>query len=285
MPIDFIKVIHRNVCVESLLSNRNLDFRSDYNRTTSEIYPTMVANYHNMKFTIKGKYLIIEGSLHKYWNDKGQNSNDFNHSDIITTIENLCSMLNLDASDFSIHQIEYGVNINLDFKSTTVLKHLIAFQNKQFCKGAVSKGEFYTTEFNEFRIKVYDKAKQYKLPNEIMRFEIHVKKMRYIKDLEISSLSDLANRSKLIAFGELLLNRWDDILLFDWTINKNELKAVKQLEFYYQSQCVNYWLDLNKNQRNKMKDKYSKMVSTYSNQVQNKLYQLIESKINLVNWS
>lgn len=160
---------------------------------------------------------------------------------------------------------------------------MIAYQNKQFCKGAILHGNFYTSEFNEFRLKVYDKGFQFNLPSQIMRFEIHVKKMRYIKGLGIKTLSDLTDRGKLIDFGVLLLDRWDNILLFDWTINRGELRAKKLIEFYYQSQSVNYWLDLNKNQRNKMKKKYSKLLSDYSNEIQKKLSKLIEAKINHCN--
>ncbi len=278
MLIDFFKAVHHNVCAESLLHNRDLQFVSTYNRATSELYPTCLATVHNLKLTIKGKNLIIEGSLHKYSNLGKHNYSDFTYSDLLESIDKICSKLQLDAKDFILQQLEFGINVQLPFKTNTVLNNLLIYQGNPICKGAIKNGDFRSVDLHEYRLKAYDKALQYGLDSPLMRFEVHITKMRQIQSTNIKTLDDLRNQSKLVQLAKILINRWDNVLLFDWTIDLERLKESDKI-FYYQVQNKKYWLELNKNQRNKMKERYKKIVLNHSKNVQQEISSKMLSKI------
>jgi len=69
---------------------------------------------------------------------------------------------------------------------------------------------------------------------EVLRFELKFNTMRRVNSCKIHQLKDL--KENIVYLIEPLLNAWDDILLFDPTIEQEEMKL--------KYNNVNFWLSL-----------------------------------------
>ena len=84
------------------------------------------------------------------------------------------------------------------------------------------------------------------------------------------TLADTLTESFINAVGELLVLRWNETLLYDWTINTNQLTRKQKVKLKdYRNQ--NYWIDLSKNgKKNQLSreiKKYQKIVANHSQNV------------------
>ncbi len=283
MPIDFIKGVHTNIDVHTLLKNNKLHFKSDYSHRTSEVYPVKVAKYKGLKFTIIGKYLKIEGSLHKFKNNGKQNHDDFTYSDLVKVINELEELLQIDCSLVSLENVEFGVNLLMEWESSLILQHLISYSTTEFRNAAIKSGTYKTAILDDFQPKVYDKAVQYSLLYNLLRLEIHVNKMRYVQSTGIKTLADLKNKTKLMLLRLLLIEVWEKIFLFDWTIHKEKGKQAIGVEQFYQMQQFSFWKGLNNKQRYKQRNKYkTKLVVPFSQNVHEQITKKIFEKFDFL---
>lgn len=113
------------------------------------------------------------------------------------------------------------------------------FKDVEVNKG---KGNYRRAYHCNFSIKAYDKSLQFDLPYELFRFEIHFNKMRDLKQYRIIYLSDLKDKSKLESLKNELLTKWDEVLLYDWTIDLNVPECEKPKGFN-EWRLASYWED------------------------------------------
>ena len=85
------------------------------------------------------------------------------------------------------------------------------------------KENFAQVEYDDFYLKIYNKGFQFGMDENILRIEIKTKRMREFSG--IRTLADLTTKNLDKAILRLL-KRWDDVLLYDCTINENNLSKL-----------------------------------------------------------
>lgn len=216
--IDFIK-LDISHDIENVTNNEGLAFYRRIAEATGEYKEYVSAEHKNILLKLKkGRYLELEGSIHKYFNDGQHNHNDFGISEISKSINDLSSNIRFDPSSARLRNIEFGVNITVPYNATDFLKHqLINFKGFPKTKNGPYKGKGWMVEFEQtsYLIKFYDKGSHYDLCSNILRFEIRTRRMEYIKSTEIRTLSDLTDTTKIVRLIPILLNAFDKLLIYD----------------------------------------------------------------------
>lgn len=232
--IDFVKLVVKDVLF--IKKNKNLDFEVGVNLETGELRNYCEAEKEGLVFRLYDNgTLIIKGSLHKYYNKGEHNHNSFNWLMLNRSIDKLINLIDVDAELLVLQNIEVGVNISPYGRTLLTLMSIMFHKSKQF---SISKGGYYgQVQHSDYYLKVYDKAKQYGLNTQIMRVELKYVKMRTLNSKGIYNLGDLRTMDKVKPLIELLKHEWNEVLMFDSTIN---LKRLKPLDIQLSSHL--YWI-------------------------------------------
>ena len=103
--------------------------------------------------------------------------------------------------------------------------------------------------------------------------------MSDLKKYSIIYLDDLRDKTKLEYLKKELLKRFDEVFLYDWTINEDTIK--RNPKEFHSWRLWYYWInDLNKSNRNKRKKTYNKIINKHSNKVKEQIRGLIKQKTN-----
>lgn len=256
--IDYINIEIINTAPEILTNNRLLNFGNMVNTDSGEViqkrhgYLNKVAMYKNLKIEIstnlKTKFstINITGSIHKYAQNN-TNHQDFNFANVKETINELCNTLHLNPSNCLLHHIEFGLNINPLHSTTDILNSII------LCKGIdYEKKEFNNTgylksfEFSQYKIKIYDKGKQYDLNNNLLRFEVKVQRMQYLhsKGIKINTLYDLTTSVFYTDLLKVIISNIDNILFYDYRIEQLQILNKNHLLIMAKGANPQYWIKL-----------------------------------------
>ena len=286
--IDFVKIqlINYNSDWFKKIEEKPLiEFKTTVSTKTGELSNKKEAEFRGMKLIIyESGFTLLQGSLHKYWNHGQHNYNDFTFHDLQNVINDLKKTLDLDLNKCVLRNLEVGVNITPPINTNSILNNLIIHQGKKFkdVSLGLSNVNYKQAEHERYYLKVYNKKIQYdnqfEILNELMRIELKIVKMIDINKLGITSLLDLTNKKKILSLKPNLLKAWDDIVLFDETLNKNRLTNFQKETKINQWQNSNYWLGLGKQYRYEQKRIYYILVKNYSQQIQKQVRRLIEIK-------
>lgn len=283
---DFVNLDISYIGAQFLLDSPKIRFY-EYNKTdlqTGELilkeirYRRRKCEYYgelgNLRiFIYKNGEINLEGSLHKFFNKGLHNHNDFTICNLIQVINELRT-IGIDPNRTKIKHLEYAVNlIDLPFSTPKIIDNLMIHTGK----GAPQKfkhkslntpSDFITIEPRDnFTLKIYDKAKQYGLKVNNFRFEVKQTKGSVLKKIGLNFLSDLLDPKILESLGSLLLKRWDEVLLDDWTIRENELSIKEKINLKDYTNHK-YWIKLHKETREKNRNKYSQTIKRYKKLVQ-----------------
>lgn len=281
----------RNV-TSSILSSDALDFKVKVCHKTGEFKRKYVAErwhltftYHEGTETMSGLPLLkVQGSLHKAFNritgnftqhDDGYNGNDFNRTSMVYTLSWLSNELAVDLFQAKITSVEIGVNIILPFEPKSVLEGLL-----------MHKGRTFDSSFNnckleakhtQYRVKCYDKGRQYRDHQSKLRFEIHLSKSKIANDYGCVTLGDFVQVGILKRFKTLLLKHWNIITFYDYSLDKGNLtKGERDMCLRFKNPI--YWRQLEPNRRNRPRQKLLEIAHLYSECRKGKIAQLISAK-------
>lgn len=214
-----------------------------YQVTVKETIVTKVNGNRMITF-----FLIIDGSLHKnHFN--GVNYLPFSWDSLQAQINYLEAQLQLSPDLMELVNLEFGVNIMMPFEVFTFLqRNLIAFKGQSFNRYNPDRNGLclgYVCPLSQYSVKAYDKGIQFDLPDYLMRFELRYIKMQILKEWGIKCLTDLKNLDKVNSLLSLLLAAWDNVLLFDNSINLEspELKRL-DLELLREGRRPGFWMEL-----------------------------------------
>ena len=199
------------------------------------------------KYTDKSRkyYLEITGSLHKN-HQKGSNFKRFSFLDCCKEIKHLCDSLQLDSKQVQIVNLEFGVNIRVDFAPYEYIEnHLISYKCNKFDRykrGKKKKHLGYYCEMEEYIVKLYDKGLQNGLQYHLMRFEYRIREMHnYIKSTGIRTLYDLMDVDLVSKLIDILLSAWDKVFLYE-EIDVTGIKLTPTLKkILPKADNVRYW--------------------------------------------
>ena len=283
---DGFKIECRKTPAAKWLNNPLIKFPLIVDRTTGAEAANTTTKYKSLKFDIHcsdpdrvNKRCFVSGSVHKYWNGNGSNANDFKLSNVIDTVKNLCSKFDISVDEKLIN-VELGVNVELPITAKEFISRIISMPQRRLIEMNAEMPEFgrecHTDEYN---IKVYDKGMQQNIKaKNLLRFEIKVNKLRFLRAYGIKTLADLCDPNKVIGLGNLLYKMFLEIIYFDTPENLDELPDKTQVEILKMSN-PRYWTSLDKDRRYKLRKKYEILLSeTESYKVRNEAAQAIIDK-------
>ena len=240
--IDGIKTYDLKTNPQKLIENPYLDghWKTTINSDAEPLFD--FAEYFGLKFQLKHRKVRLQGSVHKYRNEGRHNYDDFTAVDVAEVVRELSERFEIDTAQTLLNNVEFGVNVVLPFGVHIVLDNLIVYKGKEFMRVSKDGMNYYQCEKTHFIIKIYDKSLQYKLPNNVLRFEIKVMRMQYLetKGIKLRYLSDLLNRDIYEPLGNILTEVFEGILFGDNTLNEKTLNT-KELETYLRGSNSKTW--------------------------------------------
>ena len=289
---DFIKCDTKYISIQSIIQNEFLDFHSKLNHKTGEVKENeLIAEDDGLEFVIKNnQYLSFNGSVHKYWNHTNTNFNDYSIKDYKLTIDTLNKKFDLNPFFCHLRNLEFGVNINLPFDTETFLNAIISYKGKEYELETFNGfGKLLRFRFNRYyEVKIYNKGLQYNLNENVLRFEIKVKKMHYFKSkkINIQTLSDLTKTEIIESLKKQLIKTFNELLVYDDTINLKEVNRRTDRELLLNGRNPKYWQNLsnkNPNTYKKKRTRFRELILMYGkSDIQKNVLNLIESKLNRI---
>jgi hypothetical protein len=223
-------------------------------------------------------FLIIDGSFHKN-HFGGENYLPFTWDNLQSEISKMEKGLRLFGPEAVLSNLEIGLNVAFPLPVFPFLqRNLISYKGNQFNKYTPDKkGNClgYVCPLSQYSVKVYDKGKQFNLPYHLMRFELRYLKMQTLKKRGIKTFADLTDANKVKGLLDFLLAAWDNILLFDDSIDLNNPNLKPQeRELLKDGRRPRFWEELketNIRRFNYQRWNFRKLVNKYGQGVHEKI--------------
>lgn len=258
---------------EQLFNNSNLIFEMVTSsdgviRTTEQGFIKYKAQFMGFdiliwQHLIKPHRIEIRGSFHKLW-EGGTNYKDFCFLEFKSTVSILCDSLGIAPLDMNVHSFEIGLNILSPINTSTLLNGIKTLSGKTFDRDSFQgNGLEIRFEFTHYLVKIYNKGLQYNLPEQILRFELKVKKMQYIqtKGGNITTLENFLSGEWNQFFGALLIRQWENIILCpEGSVDPGRIDNRRTRENFINGLNPNYWLSLDSRKYNKQSKRFNEVV-------------------------
>lgn len=238
------------------LSDCNLGFTGRFDMSTGEVLDRESKTEYKGLFlsVVKGEkstHCNLRGSLPKFFRDGLNNSYDYTREMFLKTLPKLESELKINAEQSKVNTIEITADIICPLGMQDFISSVKSYKGVGFThyldKG---KQKSIVFEFQQYHFKMYFKEPISKL----LRLEIAVKKMIWIKDTGIRNLSDL--KSSIV--WELLLKKlmlaWNELVFIDKNNFDYRLMKNHEQKKYLLIRDNSYWLNLNSKQQSKIKE-------------------------------
>lgn len=288
--IDYVKTMVRGVDLDRLL--KKLDFKNEVSESTGELSTKRTAHYHHCKIIVYDSGLVFfMGSIHKLYNslcgivppkpsDKGFNGNLFTLNNIFEVREHLAGLFECEPVQMVIQNIEFGVNTTPDFNPAKYINGLLYHKGQMFQYSY--KHNLAQSVHQRFIFKIYNKGKQYKMTENVLRVELKIMKTEEIKWLGLRTFADV-DQSTMKRTETLLLKRFDEVVHYDYTINKESLTKCQKVALSSYSN-PRYWIyDLEPNQRHRHKKRLQEMILNHSTNLHQKVRREIIKKCSMIN--
>ncbi|WP_142685947.1 hypothetical protein [Chitinophaga polysaccharea] len=270
--IDGIKSHHPYLTPCVWRDNPALLYGVNVDLATGEIISVgQMAVFKGLRFEIRpslkgqGDTLLLNGSLHKYSNDGLHNANDYPFCKLVNTIKDLITMFAIVPEAAPLHGLEIGVNIKLPFSPLRIFKQVLCYRNKPFTqidKRAKHLGLICC--LTDYDIKLYDKQAQSKqLCGYLLRFEVKVKKMRYLRRYQIITMADLLDIDKMYSLLDVLIEVLQGIIFFDRSIDQKQLSKPELNQFLTLSSPI-AWAAMSKYQLTRNRQRLNDLLMKYS---------------------
>lgn len=284
--IDGVKLLC-NLNPDQWTNNKNLSFRSWTDTETGEVASNNKhANINGLHLSIipgeKEMFCNVRGSLPKYYTGGETNAIDYTFRDFLTTTELLNENLNISPGNAVLRGFEFGVNINLPFDFSNIYESIKSYKQHAPKTNTKTKGILF--DFQQYQIKIYDKGMQEAgKKSRVMRFEISVKKMDWVKHLGIKTIADMQNPIIWAELSKILLTAWNEIIFVDKSLKYRLMTNHEQKKYLYYFDA-HYWTNLNKKQYHTAKNHLNKLQYIYEGNINAKqsISNLIAEKCRLL---
>ena len=271
--IDYIKLDVSYLDRSKISKNEHLNFVDTYRRYDGAGIKSK-ADFSNLTFTVVPTRIFIEGSLHKYYNSRNelgdQNHNKFTYDHILWAINDLKALFGIIPEKSKILNIEYGVNLEIDEDPSELLQAKVIFYKTEYPNSRDYNANGFLLEFNfdEYKLKMYDKGAQYNVEQNLLRFEIRTKKSRFVgSKLGIHYLADLCELNNLIKLHNDLKGKMNDVYIYD---RPEPIAVMSELEnyLYTRSQTKSFFRSMDGpskyNKATKARAQIRRMLSKYN---------------------
>ena len=275
MPIDFIKARLQGIDIPKLTNNKLF-------KQTHEFYKDkdggecskLILEYKNLTITIyKNKIAILTGSLHYFYNDGIHNYNNFTFYHLVNTLDEVAELLEIELKNIILQNIEFGVNLILPFLVHNITNNLLTHNKKEFLKPY--DFDYRRAQHQRYWIKIYNKGKQFKRVENILRVELKYKKMVDLHKIGLYNCLDFTNKQLHTQLLALLLDKWSNTILYDFTIDTSQLRPLHYKKSL-QLQNQNHWLNLSNQERTRQKKFLQKLSSDYGTNTHKQIKTLIK---------
>lgn len=218
----------------------------------------MVAELEGWTFyAVDQEVIEIRGSFHKYAH-QGANWQDFTHSHFVAAVNRFCDTFSLFPGALHLLNLEVGVNIAPPIPTRDILERVLFHRMKQPARMATPAIGIEIIRKGHYRYKIYDKAAHCGLPDELLRFEVHVDRMSILDDIGIVTAADLLDPASWQRMGEFLLGKFDELFIVEGDI---DLGAVTrpQAELLANARLFSFWRGLSANKRNRKRAKVDRL--------------------------
>jgi len=219
----------------------------------------------------------LKGSLHYFANYGKHNCDDFTYERLCYTIAEIADILKLCPYSIDIHGIEFGVNFS--YHGSKFTKGLMYHEGLPFRTQNDTDGRAYECRHLDYRLKGYDKAAQNKIAYALglSRWEVHVRKMRWINKTGITTLGDLLDIDNLMMLKAPLIKSLDEVTYYDDTIRPKELSQRDRFKLRdYRNR--DYWNELTRSCRGKAKKRLQGIIENHSDHKKENLLEIISDK-------
>ena len=284
--LTFTSIVDTNT--GEILTKKRYDKIITTHRAKWETFDLIVKEVLNISIGKSIFHLTIKGSLHKN-NYGGSNYLSFNWQQLHQQLNHICKTLCIDPRTAQISTLEIGVNIVTPFLvSPFLMDNIINYKGDPFTRYKKDNNGFCLgiyCSLTQYVIKIYDKGLQHRLPDNLMRFEKRFLKMQVLNKLGIKFLVDLLDKDKIKNLLPMLLEAWQNVLIYDIEDLKNISKKCnfkeEEIDLLHSGQNPKYWESLkkeNKRQFNYHREKFKKLVATNGNNWQKLVEGLIQNE-------
>lgn len=189
--------------------------------------------------------LEVRGSFHKYAQG-GSNWRDIGIHEITEAVHHFCEILLLHPSQLVLRNVEVGVNVPPPTPPKELFPCLV--HHKLIGPEVTDHGLQFVHD--GYWVKVYDKAAQEGLEEEVIRFEVKLTNMREARVLGFSTVSDLLLPENWLGIPDLLIKKFDDILIAERATKSDGLLA-KDIELLTNARDLGFWKGLSSSKRSR----------------------------------
>lgn len=262
---------------EVLATSKEVPNLSIHDESTGEVLEIEKdANFRGMIFSLTpsrqeaGKvWCSARGSLNRYFRDGQPNVLDLTFGEVCEAVADFGQRFGIQPGRAKLQSLEFGVNIALHTAAATFLKHLVCHAGEGNYKGFSNMGEDgkrigKVAVRRRYSLKIYDKGKQSGTgETDLLRVEIHVKDMEWLKTQDIQTLADLTDPEKIRRLGQVLFQSFAGVIFYDASISPGNLTDKEQL---FLAKCENpkHWIeDLTVEQRRYGREKFGQLVAQH----------------------
>lgn len=250
---------------------KKIDFVRSVNMKTGEVLGTYEIGYFkihqnsdcviSIRIFQSGR-VWIQGSIHKFWN--GENHSILTLAEAKKAFDYIMQTLEINSENCKILQLEYGLNMYLDFNPNEILKRIICYKYRPFDGlGNIDKiGK--RCSLREYDVKIYNKGKQYNLSDNIIRIEKKIKDAKHLKKFGINTLADL-NDLKAENLANDLIILFDEVLIDDLATNEKGMTVRQKLAFA-KYRNPNFWNGISRAERLNSKKRFKDILEKFGNE-------------------
>lgn len=234
--IDFFRARVIGIDSSEYVQQSNLCFCQPFDRRTGEIKSDklqakkndLTIEYHEVKGT-----LLLKGSLHKYWNGGSFNYNDFSLYSIIELEKTLFKDFGLKYDNLHLTRLEFGVNVRIKHEIKNVLDGCLMHRNKRnsIRDNYKGKGDYLNFKHDRYQLKIYDKGKHQNQGTGLLRFEVKHTNWTDYRKKGFTTLAQVIESALPLLMNDLL-NKWNEILFFDYTNSEPSRPEFRHLLYW-----------------------------------------------------
>lgn len=213
----------------------------------------------------------LENSLHTYYNDyiiqSGRsNWDDYNLYGLSATIDHLANELGINWIDTVLTCLEFGYNVGIDEPVDEFLEKVYMHKSDSPTYEVCNSGSCILT-FNhcDYKIKLYDKSRQFRQDRNTLRVEVQLKRKEYAK-YGVRSLEDLKDAQKISHLHNKLMQRFDELTIID-AYNPPSKMSTKEASKFKDYTNPKYWQrvkrDYCKQTMSRKRSEFNRLISDY----------------------
>ena len=270
-----IQLVNSNHILEYDVFERTNTICNDIGVIHKTVYQYSCFSFHHYS---ESDSIWIHGSFHKYFNGGLHNYNNFNYKDFKEAVNDFLVRFSIDPIDCILKNVEYGVNVANKYNVNDILDCLLFHENKTPLKPRKTDIRF---KHQRYELKIYNKSEHYKniiQQNNILRVEVKFERMIKLNCNGLNNLSDLLNVNCLQFFNKELLTHWNNILMYDFTIDEKRLKT-REKHALKDYKNPKYWGYLKPNQRHRPKQRLLKIIGNNSENVKQYISEVIKKTL------